>query len=165
MVTSPSINSASSNCVRAAVVPFSALSILIALNVSTHALPDAWLLDFRSLNGLCRLCNWARHRRLDDRQVDQRRQHAEQHRQPPGRRVRPEFLEHDATEQHAEEAADLMADKGKSIQRRKPARTEHQGYQRRRRRHGREPGQAGAAPNMIAENVVIGNEMKATIDI
>jgi hypothetical protein len=34
MVTSPSINSASSNWVSATLVPFSALSILIALNVA-----------------------------------------------------------------------------------------------------------------------------------
>src|ERR1700687_6003162 len=142
MVTSPSINSASSNCVRAAVVPFSALSLLIALNAPPHARPDAWVLDFGSLNGLCRLCNWALHRRLDDRQVDQRRQHAEQHREPPDRPIRSELLEYDTAEQHAKEAADLMADEGKSIQRRKPARTEHQGHQRRGRRHRPKPGQA-----------------------
>src|SRR5258707_15420074 len=120
MVTSPSISSASSNCVSAAVVPFSALSILIALNVPIDNSFELFLrifLNFRMLTGSGRLRNRARDRRLDDRQVDHRRQHAEQHRQPPDWRIRPEFLEHDAAEQHAEEAADLMAEKRESIKR------------------------------------------------
>jgi len=72
-----SINSASSNCVSAAVVPLSALSILIALNVPkvtsrfflSGCLPDqAARATGRATGG------------LDNRQVDQRRQHSEQDR-------------------------------------------------------------------------------------
>src|SRR5207247_6523688 len=58
--------------------------------------------------------NRARHRRLDNRQVDQRRQHPEQDGKPPKRRVGSEFLERDTAEQNAEEAADLMAEIGRA---------------------------------------------------
>src|SRR6266536_3252012 len=51
-----------------------------------------------------------------DRQVDQGGQHAEQHRQPPDRRVGTELLEHDAAQPHAKESADLMADEGKTVE-------------------------------------------------
>jgi len=73
------------------------------------------------VNGSGRPRNRSRHRRLDDLQVDQRRQHAEQDRQPPDRRVGSESLEYDPAEPDAEEAADLKADEGKSIQGGKPA--------------------------------------------
>src|SRR5437763_3062066 len=124
-MTSPSINSASSNWASAAVVPFSALSILIALNVPN--VNSCFAVGMFTGSG--RLRNRAWHRRLDDRQVDQCREYAEQHGKPPDRPVRSEALEHDTAQPHAEEAADLMADEGKSVQRRKPARAEHQGHQ------------------------------------
>src|SRR3981081_2926228 len=98
MVTSPSINSASSNCVSAAVVPFSALSTLIALNVPNVSS----LFSVGMFTGSGRLCNRAGDWRLDARQVDQCRQDAEQDRQPPDRRVRPEFFEHDAADPNAQ---------------------------------------------------------------
>src|SRR3954469_2810269 len=122
-VTSPSISSASSNCVSAAVVPLSALSIRIALNVATAKLPDLFQGMF-SRSG--RLRNRSLDRFLHDRKIDQRREHAEQDREPPDRRVGTEPLEHDAAEPDAEEAADLMADEGKAIEGCKPARAEHQ---------------------------------------
>src|SRR3954452_18753130 len=106
-VTSPSIKSASSNCVNAAIVPLSALSILIALNVATRT-PCRWS-GVRILDGSGRLRNRARTRGFDDGQVDQRREHAEQNRQPPDRRIGAELLEDDAAEPDAEEAANLVA--------------------------------------------------------
>src|SRR6266404_1526403 len=129
MSTSPSIRWASSNCVSAAVVPFSALSILIALNVPNadslegfrRLFSDGWI-----LNGSGCLRNRTPHRRLDDRQVDQCRQNAEQDRQPPDRSVRAVLLEHDAAEQHAEKTPDLMAEKRKTKKCRQPPRAEHQ---------------------------------------
>src|ERR1700761_7157097 len=103
MVTSPSINSASSNCVSAAVVPFSALSILIALNAATaHSLR---ILVQGVFNGSGGLRNYTSNRLFHDRQVDQRRQHAEQHRQPPHRRIGTVLHEHDAAQPGAEKAA------------------------------------------------------------
>jgi len=46
------------------------------------------------------------------------------------------LLEHQAAEPDAKKTADLMADKGKAIERGKPARAEHQRHQRGCRRHG-----------------------------
>ena len=63
-MTSPSINSASSNCVSAAVVPFSALSILIALNVANAELPAITVRLPEMFNGSGRLRNRARDRLL-----------------------------------------------------------------------------------------------------
>ena len=77
--------------------------------------------------------------------------------------VRTRTLEDDAAEQHAEEAADLMAEEGKPVQHRQPARAEHQRDERRCRRHRRQPGKPMTAPNTIAETGVIGSEMNATI--
>src|SRR5215510_10701836 len=101
-----------------AVVAFSALSIRIALNVPTVTLPDRFLPGMFS--GSDRLRNRPGYRLFDDRQVDQRREHAEQDREPPDRRIGAVLLEHDAAEPDAEEAADLMADEGKAIERGEP---------------------------------------------
>jgi hypothetical protein len=58
----------------------------------------------------------SRHRLLDDRQIDHRRQKAEQDREPPDRVVGAGALEQHAAQPHAEEAANLMAEEGKAEQ-------------------------------------------------
>src|SRR6266404_8294889 len=55
-------------------------------------------------------------RLFDDRQVDQRRRHAEEHRQPPDNVVGTGHLERPAAEPNAKEASDLMAEEGKAEQ-------------------------------------------------
>src|SRR4051794_27165916 len=88
--------------------------------------PEKWKPVFRADHAKSGgLRNRPRHWRFHDRQIDQRRQHAEEDREPPQRRIRPELLEHDAAKPYSKEAADLMADEGKTIQGRKPAGTEH----------------------------------------
>src|SRR5438093_52107 len=62
-------------------------------------------------------CNFQPSDRLfDDRQVDQRRRHAEEHRQPPDYVVGTGHLERPAAEPDAKEAADLMAEERKAEQ-------------------------------------------------
>src|SRR5215510_8159691 len=56
------------------------------------------------------------HRLLYDRQIDQRRSHAEEHRQPPHDVVGSGALEQEPAEPHAEEAADLVTEEGKAEQ-------------------------------------------------
>ena len=55
-------------------------------------------------------------RLFDDRQVDQRRRHAEEHRQPPDYVVGTGRLERPAAKPDTKEAADLMAEEGKAEQ-------------------------------------------------
>src|SRR6185312_9804600 len=68
----------------------------------------------------------AQHRLFHDRQVDQRRYEARHHRQPPHHVIRSGALVQHAAEPCAEETADLVRQEHKAIQRREPARTEHQ---------------------------------------
>lgn len=98
---------------------------------------------------LCRRRGRPRDRLLHDRQVDHRRQQAEQHRKPPPGIVGAGALERDAAEPHAEEAADLVAEESKAEQHGEPTRAEHQRDQRGGRRHGRKPQQPGHRAEQI----------------
>src|SRR5260370_41425220 len=62
----------------------------------------------------------ARDRLLHDRHIDQRREHAEQDRQPPDHIIRAGAVEHDAAEPDAEKAADLVTETGEAGERRQP---------------------------------------------
>src|SRR5215510_13099778 len=148
-VTSPSIRSFSSKSARPTDCPSSVLRMRIALNVaiprpsaaSTRS-PLSTPRDFvtragRQCKGLTvqrvetrclgRPRRHADDRLLHDRQVDQRRGHAEEDGEPPYEVVGTRGFEQDAAEQHAEEAADLMAEEGKAEQHGEPAGAEHQG--------------------------------------
>src|SRR5262245_11938182 len=99
-VTSPSMRLASSNSVSATVWPLSAFSMTIARNAVTTAL--------RSRR--CRRGCQPRNGLLDDWQVDQRGDHAEQHPQPPDDVVGTGALVERASKIDAEKATDLMAE-------------------------------------------------------
>src|SRR5581483_10628972 len=114
-VTSPSISFASSKSVRAAFEPPSVFSMTMAFMRKAFSTFLRW--RSRKTPG------WL----LDDRQVDKRRHHAEEHRKPPHRVVGAGRLEHDAAEPYAEKTADLVAEEGETIEHRKPARAEHHG--------------------------------------
>ena len=64
-------------------------------------------------------------------------------RKPPHRIVGAAVSNTKPPSQHAEEAADLVAEEGKAEQHGQPARAEHHRDQRRGRRHRREPQQSG----------------------
>src|ERR1700674_3163868 len=132
MVTSPSMRLASSKSTKPTFWPASSFSIRIALNFATSL----------SL-GLRGGGDWARHRPLDDGQVDERRQEAERHRQPPYQIVGAGALEHDAAEPDADEAADLVAEEGEAEQHGEPTRAEHYRDQARSRRHRGKPREPG----------------------
>src|ERR1700674_5127039 len=132
MVTSPSMRLASSKSTKPTFWPASSFSIRIALNFATSL----------SL-GLRGGGDWAHHRPLDDGQVDERRQEAERHRQPPYQIVGAGALEHDAAEPDADEAADLVAEEGEAEQHGEPAGAEHHRDQTRGRRHSGKPCEAG----------------------
>src|SRR5690606_16349706 len=69
---------------------------------------------------LCRARAQPRDRLLDDRQVDERGEHAEVHRKPPYEIVGAVDLEGEAAEIDAEEAADLMAEEHEAVEHREP---------------------------------------------
>src|SRR5206468_2420986 len=71
-------------------------------------------------------CGWPCHRLLNDRQIDNGRDHAEQHTQPPHDVIGTGPLEQHTTKIDAEEPADLMAEECDAEQHCKPARAEHQ---------------------------------------
>ena len=60
-------------------------------------------------------------RLLDDRQIDDGGEHPNKDREPPDGVVGAGALEHDAAEQDAEEAADLVAEEGKADEHGQPA--------------------------------------------
>src|SRR5690349_14886492 len=124
-VTSPSIRFFSSKSARAALEPPSVFSMTIA-----------FMRKLVASGGCSRKTSG---RLLDDRQIDERAHHAEEHRKPPHRVVGAGPFEHDAAQERAEEPADLMAEEGKAIEHREPARAEHQSDEARSRRHGRQP--------------------------
>src|SRR5262245_61779132 len=66
----------------------------------------------------------ADNRLLNDRQIDDGREHAEQDRQPPHDVVRAGALEQQAAEPDTQEAADLMAEESCAKQHGEPARAE-----------------------------------------
>src|SRR5262249_19040461 len=66
--------------------------------------------------GSGRLRGHAHDRLLHDRQVDERRGDAEEHREPPHHVIGAGALEQVAPEQDAEETADLMAEEGEAEQ-------------------------------------------------
>ena len=51
---------------------------------------------------------------LNDRQVDDCREHAEQNREPPNDIIRPGALEEESAEPHPKKSADLMAEERKA---------------------------------------------------
>src|SRR3954454_150759 len=107
MVTSPSIRSLSSKSVSATFWPPSVFSITMALNLGT--------LLSRHGGG------HARHRLLDNGQIDQRRDHPERNRSPPDDIVAAGALIQKPPEPYAEKTADLMAEESQSGEHRQPA--------------------------------------------
>src|SRR4051812_3035262 len=114
MVTSPSIRSWSSKSVSATFWPLSDFSITIALNVGM-------------MRPLRRSSGHARHRLLDDGQIDQRGNHTERDRPPPDDVVGAGALIQKTAEPHTEEPAHLVAEESQSGEHRQPAGAEHDG--------------------------------------
>src|SRR6187549_3508562 len=112
MVTSPSIRSLSSKSVSATFWPPSDFSITMALNVGM----------MRPLR--CRRGH-ARHRLLDDRQIDQSGDHPERDRSPPDDVVGAGALIQQPAEPDAEETAHLVAEESQPSEHGQPAGAEH----------------------------------------
>src|SRR5262245_60881516 len=74
----------------------------------------------------CRGRGWPCDRLLDDRQIDDGRDHPEQHTQPPYNVVGTGPFEQHTAEIDSEEPADLMAEERNAKQHREPASSEHQ---------------------------------------
>src|SRR5579875_3328682 len=147
-VTSPSIRSASSKSASAPAVPPSVFRITYALNLATCPSPppcaDPDVHGARRGKAQARLgCHGdpPLDRLRDDGQIDDGRRDAERDGQPPDHVIGARAIKQEAAEPYAEKSSDLMTEEGETEQGRHPARAEHQGNQRRGRRHGREPQQ------------------------
>src|SRR5580704_15655685 len=95
--------------------PASVLSITIALNVATAQtfallLRPRWRPEPERRARSSRSAGEPRHRLLDDRQIDDGREQAEHHTEPPHDVVGAGTLVDKAAEIDAQEAADLMAE-------------------------------------------------------
>src|SRR5215472_12957196 len=89
-------------------------------------------------------CHWT----LDDRQVDETGEHAEQNREPPDKLVGAGPLKHDAAEPNPEETPDLVAKERKAEQHGEPTGPKLQCDQWEGRRHRGQPQQSKLAPKI-----------------
>src|SRR5262245_50648441 len=101
----------SSKSARPAFEPVSVFSITIALKVAMaiRTIDDGLRTTDSSSRRRCQ----SRHRPLDNRQIDRRREQAEQDREPPDRVVGSGALEQHAARQQAKKPHNLMPEEGK----------------------------------------------------